>query len=188
MSYHFPDHAAAAVARHLDADRRKAVIEALTRVLCERYQQIEDALWTMREQLSLATSTGYSLDRIGEIVGEPRLGRSDDVYRLWVAARGLANRSGGTVDEILTVLRLVLGEGTTLSYTDIPMRDAEAYFTAAGYGGVIDIAQVGDILRDMAPAGVRLEVTISPVPAAETFSFFGGPGLGFGAGQFAGLL
>lgn len=188
MSYHDPDHVRKALLRHLDADRDKPVIEELTRVLVDRYQQIEDALWDMRQNLSLARASGYSLDRIGAIVGEPRRNRPDDVYRLWIAARGLANRSGGTVDEILTILRLVLGEDAQISYADVTDRDAEAYFTAIGYGPVIDIDQVSDILRDVAPAGVQLELTGSEHPPEDTFGFAGGPGAGFGVGHFAGLL
>jgi hypothetical protein len=57
---------------------------------------------------SIETGEGVVLDTIGAVIGQPRGGLSDDVYRRYLRARISANSSHGTVPHILRVLRLIL--------------------------------------------------------------------------------
>lgn len=175
----------------LDQDR-KPRIKAFLRVRSERTQHFEDVLWDIYIHRFLDSATGYDLDRFGAIVGEPRLGRSDTRYRLWIKARGRANRSAGRVNDLLEVLRLVLGPDAVIMYEEIPDRDAEVRMTIIAATSEMD--QVARILRSIIGAGIRLDVTGSPFPPEQTFSFAAdaagnpGPGLGLNLGHFAGIL
>lgn len=55
-------------------------------------------------------ATGKTLDRIGENIGEPRGGKIDQVYRLFIKSRVTANRSPGDVETLNEVLRVFMGD------------------------------------------------------------------------------
>lgn len=186
--YHYPDHVRAAVLRMLAAERPKEKLSKLVSNEAHRIQLLEDQVWNWWEQLDLETAPGVFLERIGDIVGEARQGREDEIYRLWIRARAKANRSAGSVPDMLEILELILPAGTVVEYVDLPyeIRDAEAYFII--YGNVPYPDQVRAILESVVGAGIQLDVTFITTDPAGTFSFEGGPGLGFNEGAFAGIL
>lgn len=102
------DHADRAAARLASKLAGKPRFEALVRALVAPFQSIEDALWQLFES-DVNTATGAALDVYGRIVGEPRSGETDDeLYRRRVRARIMANRSNGTVEDIIRVVKLIL--------------------------------------------------------------------------------
>ena len=184
--YHYPDHVVAALRTMLAQDRGRERLEALTALIVQRIQYLEDVVWQIRENANLDTATGFDLDRLGGIVGELRQGRGDELYRLWIRARAAVNRSSGTPDEMLTILRLVLPSTAGISYQNIPDRNAEAYFVLSDVGAT-DLTQVKRILEEAVGAGILLNLILAVDPS-EAFSFQGGPGLGFNQGKFSNVL
>jgi hypothetical protein len=104
------DHAArgyALLMRALRGDR--PLVAALLRALLRQTQDAEDAMWALLT-LTLDTATGAALDQFGELLGERRdPGLSDDVYRDVLRAVILANRSGGTGNELIAIGHLLFG-------------------------------------------------------------------------------
>lgn len=100
------DHAARARARVLAQYRERTTwLVALLEELGASVQEVEDALFDVVDQLSISNATGIWLERLGGIVGEPRAGQSNDViYRRFIRARVKANRSNGTLEDVLAVL------------------------------------------------------------------------------------
>jgi hypothetical protein len=80
------------------------VIEAILASWADQCQDIEDMLVDVLVLMALPDATGVQLDILGRIVGEPRLGRTDDEYRIAIGARVRGNRSNGTVEDIIAVL------------------------------------------------------------------------------------
>ncbi len=110
------DHADRAVARIVGKLRNKPRFEALVRALVSPFQSIEDALWALFES-DVDRATGDELDVLGRIVGELRNGETDDeLYRRRVRARIMANRSNGTVEDIIRVVRLILADDAVRVY------------------------------------------------------------------------
>lgn len=184
--YKYSDHVRAALLRLLAQEQTKDRIRKLVQIPTARIQTLEDEVWNIWEGLDLETAEGIFLDRIGEIVGESRQGRPDDIYRLWVRARARANRSAGTVPDMLGILELILPPGTAVSYLDMPynLRNAEAQFMI--YGEVDYPEQVRAILRSIVPAGVQLDVGFVTFPIAEAFTYDTGPA--YDTGRYAGTL
>jgi hypothetical protein len=52
---------------------------------------------------------GVQLDRIGRLVGQARAGADDEHFRYYLRARIAANRSRGTVDDLIRVFQAMLG-------------------------------------------------------------------------------
>ena len=175
------DHVKAALARLPEQFKRKPKLRALIEALAKPAQAIEDA----GQQLlghSVDTAVGVYLDAIGKIVGQPRNGLTDeDLYRRYVRARIMTNRSRGTVDDLIRVARLVVHD-TAARVRIRPFRVASlvaAIDDAAVSPAVADI--LIDFLRSAASAGVRVVLSTSPAAPAATFCFSNGPGRGFGA-------
>jgi hypothetical protein len=184
--YHYPDHVRAALLRLLAQDQTKEKIRRLVQIPTSRIQVLEDGIWDVWEGLDLDTAEGEFLERIGNIVGESRQGRPDDIYRLWIRARGRANRSAGTVPDMLGILQLILPENTDVEYIDVPpeFRNASAQFMV--YGEVDYPDQVRAILQAVVPAGVQLDVGYVTFPIEEAFTYDTGPA--YDVGLYAGVL
>lgn len=79
-------------------------------VLVGETQELENAIWGFIAQLDVTTATDIWLERLGEIVGEKREGEADDaIYRRYIEARILANKSSGRINDVLAVANKVIG-------------------------------------------------------------------------------
>ncbi len=105
---HELDHEGKMLAR-LAEEFRKPRISAILRGEAAQYQSIENAYWQLLTEFGVETAIGWSLDVLGRIVGEPRQGASHADYRLRVRARIRVNRSDGTIEDVIDVVRLLIG-------------------------------------------------------------------------------
>jgi len=67
--------------------------------------EIESQLRLMVEQYHLENIEGEQLDRIGKILGEPRNGNDDKLYRVYLMLRILLNTTNGTVNDVIKVIK-----------------------------------------------------------------------------------
>ena len=96
---------------------RKPRIMSILRGEAAQYQAIEDAYWQILTEFGVDTAVGWALDVLGRIVGEPRQGALDNDYRLRVRARIRVNRSDGTIEDVIEVVRLLIGSALLPSAT-----------------------------------------------------------------------
>lgn len=106
---HVADHAEQAIARLPSRFRGRLRIEALVGALATGTQEVEDLAYALVADRLLDTASGDALDQYGRLVGEARNGLGDGDYRRFIQARMLANRSTGTVDELIAIWRLATG-------------------------------------------------------------------------------
>lgn len=186
---HDPDHEPRGIARLIDRYRYPRTSALLGSWLAE-VQEAEDALWQLLVERSLHTAVGAQLDVLGAIVGQPRQGRDDATYRLWIAARNMVSRSSGTTSELLAIARQIMPPGTVARL--------EEYYPAAAVmrfeGGALTLTlgyHIAHMLRAAKAAGVLLQTTW-PAEPDTTFTFAPTPAtpvldspLGFDAGAFA---
>lgn len=116
----------------------------------------------------LSTATGVWLDALGAIVGQPREGRDDATYRLWIAARVKLNRSSGTVEQILGVFGPITS-GYDLKLT--PRAPAAFEFEILGEISASDAAAFARMLREARAAGVGGQLVWAESPESEWFRF-----------------
>ena len=139
------NHVSEAQARLTAVFKGKVRIEGIIRALVEPLQEIEDVLQDMLNYRSLLTAFGAQLDIIGEIVGQPRQGRSDEDYLNYIIAKIGQNTSKGTASEVIAIFNLLtgstvpilteLGNATIEIYadTDISALDSDAIYKFMGY-------------------------------------------------------
>lgn len=130
-----------------NSPKLKALLSALLRQL----DRIEDAIGQLQDGQWFDNAKGAALDSIGRLVGQQRNTMNDDDFRLWMRARIVVNRSRGTPDDIIRVLKTLVGPDTSvelfqhadISFTAFP-RDALKY----------DAHRVLDILLEAKVLGV----------------------------------
>jgi len=185
---HDIEHAARGVERLIDR-YAKPRTSALLASWLDEVQEVEDALWQLLVERSLATAEGDQLDVLGAIVGEPRQGRDDETYRLWIAARNAVNRSSGLTVEMLGIARKLIPPAYGLELAE--------YYPAAlimhivGTLPVADGFQIARMLRLAKAAGVLFGMTWTSAADEDTFTFapadvvVPGSSMGFDEGKWA---
>jgi hypothetical protein len=91
----------------LEQYKGKPRLDALLASYTRQVQKLEDAVWSVILGRMLENAVGVQLDKIGKIVGQPRLGEPDVRYRMLIQVRIAINRSSGYPDEIVNIVRLV---------------------------------------------------------------------------------
>jgi len=185
MTEHYTDHVARGIERLIERYRLPRTSALLASWLTE-VQAVEDAFYQLLTERSVATATGETLDILGRIVGQPRDGRDDATYRLWISARVMVSRSSGTTEQILAIANKLVGGAAVV------LREYYPGSFIVNLGGVdvhtgFEIAQLLVLAK---AAGVRFLATWSNVgwPAVFTFAPADVPvpdsPLGFDAGRF----
>lgn len=140
--------------RLLERFKDRLYLEGALRVVLERVQNIDDVAWDLFIGSRLDTAIGVQLDALGDIVGEPRLGRADELYRIYIRARIRINRANGKPTDTLQVARLIIEPTATLEY--IP--EYPAAYKVRITGTSIRALDLRKILVQVKPAGVGLTV------------------------------
>lgn len=164
---------------------RKPLISALLASWLSEVQALELVLHDLLTKRSPATAEGPVLDLLGNIVGQPRQGRTDDQYRLWIAARILVNRSSGLAAQLLAIAVKLTGQSVQLrEYT----RRAVVVYCHGPIVGA-DGVEIAKLLALAKASGVQLHFIWWDTSAPFRFSSSGGTALssprGFGAGRLA---
>lgn len=115
---HITDHDEAALARLAEQFKEKPKLAAFLSVFHRQVQEAEDAFWQLYEGRWVTSATGYVLDLLGKIVGQPRDGASDAEYRSRIVARVKANRSSGTLPELISIFSGLVPSGLFNFYVE----------------------------------------------------------------------
>lgn len=117
--------------------------EQMMRVLLTPVPDLAAAMIAMLLQRSIETAVGEQLTSIGRRVGREREGVTDDeIFRRYVRAQIVANRSDGVVDDILTMADLVIND--LAAVFELRNEGAGAYTLAIG--GIAVSGDVADVL------------------------------------------
>ena len=87
--------------------------------LLSEAQTAEDAALETLLGRFLDNAEGEQLNGLGDLVGEERLGRSDDDYRNAIRVRIFQNQASGTPEQMLTLLRLLVPDAAGVHIEEI---------------------------------------------------------------------
>ena len=134
-------------------------LQKLIQALCMQAQEIntqQQLLITMRY---LNTAHGIQLDRLGQIIGLPRIaGQSDQSYREDLQFQIFVNQSNGTPEDVIFILKY-LTEASMIWYSEIY---PAAYQMATN--GLVFPPDPGDLVKaiqNVSPAGVGFVALIA---------------------------
>lgn len=173
--------AADAVA-HLIQQYQKPNLQAFVSTLAAPAQDLEDVFFQLFQLRSIYTATGAQEDVVGRVVGQPRNGQTDAVYRTFLFGRVGVNVSCGTTEDIYRVFSQILSAdypGLKMSLVTYP----PASFVLMFYGAALDNATaaiMANMLRLARSAGIGGQMTWSSNSPSLTFTLDTGPGYDVG--------
>jgi hypothetical protein len=163
------NHGDLAVGLLLEQLKDEEKLEAFLRALVGPAQELEEVAHDLDTEMRLDNAVGEQLDMIGRIVNLLRGSLSDSEYRTRLRAHIRANRSEGTPDDLLEVLRLMVPTNG-LSIEEYPigavMRIADALSEDPD-------AIVSELTRTR-PSAVPLHLEYTVVDDTDTFQFASG--------------
>lgn len=141
-----------------DHYRSKLNIPNLLKCHLLSVQEIEGVFWDIINKFQLPNATGDQLDKLGDLVGEPRGGRNDTDYRYAIRLRIRVHRSEGKAEDVLQITSLLVLEA--FQYLEFPL----ASFLLEIWNLPIDIQTFLSFLRSTRPVGVYglLHFTVWP--------------------------
>ncbi len=101
------DHIETALNRIISQWKKDPIVKKMIESSAGQYQDSENAIYKIYSSYSIDSITGYSLDILGEIVGQKRQGLSDNIYRIYLKAKIGKNVSSGTLSDIRSIWRLL---------------------------------------------------------------------------------
>ena len=164
-------HEADAVARLVYQYVNKPNMEALAGIIGARAQTLEDATWELVTKRTIAAGTGMQLDDLGAILGEPRQGRTDADYRIYLSARILLNKCSGTPDQIIVLFETVLA---AMGAQTVVLQEWATATVIMVVSGIITSAQATELallLKRARGGGINGQVEWAPQAPATTFTF-----------------
>lgn len=165
------DFAARARAKMLAQYRDKLKLAAFVGELAERAQDLEAAFFDVLEQTSVGTAIGVWLDRLGAVVGEERGGEGDTLFRRYVLARVKANRSDGTLEDVIAVITAWYGSAFPSLILTEPGRANLLVELSSPAVTSTQVARLVRLLKDTRSAAVGLQLLWQPQADADTFTF-----------------
>jgi hypothetical protein len=167
-------------------------IQALSDLIAQQTQDLEDAAQTLLQALSIPDASGVGLQLIGRIVGQAFAGEPDATYRLYLLARIRANLSDGSPEALYAVFKSAFGNGDPGMAQIVPYPPSPAALVFRVLDFPLDAVQAGllfALLADSLLGGVRLVLEWPSADDADSFVCDeGSPGLGCDSGAIAGSL
>lgn len=121
--------------------------------LREEHYQIDQLRW-------LSTATGETLDELGAMVGLPRNGLSDEVYRRAIQARGASLTGDAGIDAVMLPARILFGDGN-VSYAPNYPRAFCWVVTVALSSQLLELA-VSILEESVAGSGIGACILLAP--------------------------
>ena len=127
-------------------------LKGLLRSLIQPLQTIADGVDHFSQGVHIDELSGHWLDILGGIVGQQRSGMTDEDFRTWLKIRIMLNRCNGTHEELLSILRLLLGSDYPLTLAEHKPKDVVFVFSAP----LQTIAEAAfSLIKEAAPLGLK---------------------------------
>lgn len=165
------DHRALHAARVTERFKGKTKFLALLDAFAKQAQEVEDAYQQLYTLRNIALGTGDTLDQIGDVIGQPRNGLSDNDYKPYLYARVATNNSQGLVDDLIRIVRAIAADSDATIEVEqfavatvvVRLLDPGTSYPASLFAAAISF------LREAVAAGVRIIFEGAPYSDDETF-------------------
>lgn len=143
--------------RLIEQDKQRITTLSVVDAFVDEIQTVENSIFDVYTKRGMDTAIGAQLDVIGIIVGESRVGRSDDIYRIAIKARIKLNTGSGEPNTIIDAMKQFMNTDIVDFSEPYP-----AYFTLFIQTN-INISNIASIVREISPTGVGSSVSTLPI-------------------------
>lgn len=184
------NHAALAVARLAAQFAEAPLLKGLVTAISNEIQAVEDGLYAILLTRDIDNATDVTLANIGALVGAPARGsKTVAQYRNRIKAQVIANRSYGNAATVYQLAPRIISSWAGIARIREDSAGTPGYVIGPNVDAVnstSDARDLGRLLDEVNPAGVRGIVLSQSIVDANAFCFANGPGQGFGDGAFVG--
>jgi hypothetical protein len=145
-----------AKARLMEQDKGRLRVPELINAFASEIQEVENAMSDVYTKCGIYTANNTQLDVVGAIVGEARVGRSDEVYRIAIIARIKLNIGAGEPNTIIDAIKQWMNP-TVVDFSE----PYPAYFSVFIQSS-INISSIASLVKEISPAGVGSTVSTMP--------------------------
>lgn len=149
-------HTPLALIRLIERWKNQPNLAALLSTYTDQLQLVENVIWDVIIKRFLDFAQDIQLDTLGALVGEARNGLPDPQYRVRINARILVNRSFGTPDEIIAILKLI--DTAAFHLVELDTAAFQIYYDAPP--STAAALEIASLVREARPAGVRATVVM----------------------------
>lgn len=103
------NHDEQAQARKLEQWKNKPNLQSMLEIYTKQIQELEDVIHSLFTNRTVDGAFGATLDLVGAIPGQNRLGRNDSDYQILIKARISANTSLSIPEHVINVFKLLTG-------------------------------------------------------------------------------
>jgi len=160
------DHLLAVDSYKLEQDKASDKLYTLLNTFITEAQRLEIVLNDLLTKRDISKSFGYTLDILGDIVGEERQLRSDDDYRTAIMIRIFINIGGGTPEDIINAIR-ILYKPRSLNYNENYPASFNLFIWESSE---VSLYKIGFLIKSIRPLGVG-QVVITASNADNLFRF-----------------
>lgn len=143
--------------------KRSPDLKSVVSIFTDQMQTVENTNDNLIMSRLIDTSEGVQLDGIGDIVGEPRNGRSDDAYREAIKFKTFINASNGEPNRLLDILKNITN-GTDASILEFFPASAFLFTDGTPSADLLAGSPKSNLqiqMERVAPAGVQLDIVSS---------------------------
>ncbi len=180
---HIPDHEERAEALLPFVFRTRPRFCALVQSMGAGVQLLEDALYDVVAGGTLDNATLDALGQWGDIVGEEKGALLDEEYRLIIRSRVLANKCGGTRDELIVLYQTLTAPSEVRLVDNYP-----AALTLTATRGTAMRDEFARRVRRVMVQAKTMGVRINLVEAVHGSFAFDTPGAGYDVGTLSRVL
>ena len=159
----------------------KPVIAAILRSYINRVQEFEDDCFAVMNAFDIRTCDATRLAILGKVVGQPNLGWDTETYRAVVRAKIATNRSHGRENDLVNVLRLILGSPAGLTVDVRHSAPATVRVQPSEHVDATHMPAVAYLLPKARAAGVKMHFFNPPAGTGLTWA----SAVSGGGGEFA---
>jgi hypothetical protein len=134
----------------------------------KQLEAIEAAAAQLYGRLDIDTASGEQLNRAGVILGIARLGWGDDLYRILLKAKIGQNSSQGTIEDVITVWRL-LAQADRIQVVETYPAQIDLYSDTPIDGSIAGF--VHTLMQKVVAAGVRVDFLAIVFSPTNAFGF-----------------
>lgn len=160
-------------------------LRRLAEIFLEQLQDVENVVLDLVYERTLDGASGFWLDVIGRILGEPRGGLDDNAYRRFLEARAVVIFSTGVREDVLSIMSLLTQSDDIHVQSNFPAAFIVNYTTPSALLG-----SIRQRIRSAILAAIGKGIAVEVVEAQpDYFGFADDPdALGFDDGTFATTL
>lgn len=147
---------------------RSSKLTALVRCLVHPFQEALDELSKLHQVHFIDQAFGQTLDVMGAIVDQPRLGMSDEDFRVWIKIAMIRISNGGAYPGILAIMQVLFKKTPQVTITEYAPNTV--HFTLFELPA-IPMKIFANIIRSSMPVGTDTQFIMAhPEPPNESIA------------------